>query len=244
MKFELTDNKYIDFLKNIKNHFNASQDSIHKARNEIKIVDFKGESLVIKSFKIPNIINKIVYTFFKDSKAKKSYANSIKIIDFVPKPIGYIEFKKFGLIDESYFVSENFEYDFTIREPLLNAHFLDKEEIFKAFAIFTHKLHENGIFHLDYSPGNILIKKEDKEYIFKIVDINRMEFKALNLDERLKNFSKLWAKDEDLKIIVKEYAKISNSNRENCIKIALKYSQAHKDRKNTKKRVRGQKVVD
>ena len=244
MKFESIHDRYNELLKDIKEYFYISHNSIHKARNEIKTIEFNSENLVVKSFKIPNIINKIVYTFFRDSKAKKSYANSIKIVDFVPKPIGYIEFKKFGLINESYFVSENFEYDFTIREPLINRNFLDKESVFKAFAEFTFKLHEEGIFHLDYSPGNILIKKENESYTFKIVDINRMEFKPLSLDERLKNFSKLWGKDEDLETIVKEYAKLSKSDESSCVKIALKYSQTHKDRKNAKKRLRGEAIVD
>lgn len=244
MKFESIHDRYNALLKNIKEYFDISHNSIHKARNEIKTIEFHNENLVVKSFKVPNIINKIVYTFFRDSKAKKSYANSINIINFVPKPIGYIEFKKFGLIHESYFVSEHFEYDFTIREPLINSDFFDKEALFKAFAEFTYRLHEDGIFHLDYSPGNILIKKDNKGYIFKIVDINRMEFKTLNLDDRLKNFSKLWAKDEDLEIIIKEYAKVSNSDEKSCVKIALKQSQAHKDRKNAKKRLRGEAVVD
>lgn len=232
------------FIVNIRNYFEDSFDSIHKARNEIKVIDFSGESLVVKSFKIPNIINKVVYTFFRDSKAKKSYENSIKIIDFVPRPVGYIEFKKFGFIDDSYFLSENFKYDFTIREPLLQADFRDREGVFKAFARFTYDLHEKGILHLDYSPGNILIKEEDKSYIFKIVDINRMEFRELSSDERLKNFSKLWAKDDDLKTIIKEYAKLIDKDGQSCIESALKYSQAHKDRKNMKKRLRGVEVVD
>ena len=244
MKFDLTDNIYISLLKNIRNYFNNSNNSIHKARNEIKTIDFNGENLVIKSFKIPNIINKIVYTFFKNSKAKKSYDNSIKIIDFVPKPVGFIEFRKFGLIEDSYFISENFSYDFSIREPLLDENFDDKENIFKAFAKFTLELHENNIFHLDYSPGNILVKKEDGNYIFKIVDINRMQFKPLNLDDRLRNFSKLWAKDDDLTNIIQEYSQLINTNAEKCIKIALQYSQTHKDRKNAKKRLKGQEVVD
>ena len=54
------------FLLDIENHFNTSSNSIHKARNEIKIID----EFVVKSFKIPHIINKIAYTFFRDSKAK------------------------------------------------------------------------------------------------------------------------------------------------------------------------------
>ncbi|PLY14331.1 hypothetical protein [Sulfurimonas xiamenensis] len=244
MKFESIQSKYIEFLKNIKSHFDSASSSIHKARNEIKIIDFNGESLVVKSFKIPNIINKIVYTFFRDSKAKKSYQNSLKIVDFVPKPIGYIEFYRFGLLSESYFVSENFKYDFTIREVLKDSNFQEREFIFKEFAAFTFRLHENGILHLDFSPGNILIKKENGGYIFKIVDINRMQFKTLDLNSRLKNFSMLWAKNDDLAIIIKEYAKLVKNDANSCITTALKYSQAHKDKKNMKKRVRGVKVVD
>lgn len=244
MNFEVIKNEYIELLKNIQSYFNNSKNSIHKARNEIKTVDFKEKSLVIKSFKVPNLINRVVYTFFRDSKAKKSYENSVKIAQFVPKPIGYVEFKKSSLLYDSYFVSEHFEYDFTIREVLKNTNFLNRELILKEFAIFTYNLHEEGIFHLDYSPGNILIKKENETYIFKIVDINRMEFKLLNLDDRLKNFSKLWAKDEDLKTIIKEYARLINKDEKQCIKNAVKYSQSHKDIKNAKKRLKGKKVVD
>ena len=247
IKYEINKNLATDFknfLLNIKEFFDNSSESIHKARNEIKIIDFENESLTIKSFKIPHIINQIVYSFFKSSKAKKSYDNSVKIINFVPQPIGYIEFKKFGLLTNSYFVSENFKYDFTIREPLIQSSFDNRDEVFRQFAKFTFELHEQNIFHLDYSPGNILIKKEDNNYIFKIVDINRMQFKELPLDERMKNFSKLWAKNEYLELIIKEYSLLCNKEYSECIDIALKYSMSHKDRINAKKRRRGQSVVD
>ncbi len=244
MHLQVKEEHYNELLENIREYFDDAKLSIHKARNEIKVISFSGQSLVVKSFKIPNIINKFVYTFFRDSKAKKSYANSIKIIDFVPKPIGYIEFKRFGLLDDSYFVSENFEYDFTIREPLLDPHFDNKEKIFNEFAKFSFELHQKDIYHLDYSPGNILIKKQNDDFVFKIVDINRMQFKKLSLDERLKNFSKLWAKDEDLGIIVKAYAELMHSDGKLCVAKALAYSQAHKYKKNIKKRLKGKKVVD
>jgi serine/threonine protein kinase len=244
MKFKTKSKYFNEFIKNIRQYFSLSKDSIHKARNEIKVVDFENTDLVVKSFKVPNFINKIVYTFFKDSKAKKSYDNSIKIIDFVPKPIGYIEFDSFGLIADSYFISESFNFDFTIREPLLDAEYDDKENIFKEFAKFTYKLHENNILHLDYSPGNILIKKDSDGYTLKIVDINRMKFKELTIDERLENFNKLWAKDEDMKSIISEYSKLMGKDSEYCINKAIYYSQKNKDFKNFKKRLKGKKVVD
>ncbi|CAA6813874.1 MAG: FIG00388958: hypothetical protein [uncultured Sulfurovum sp.] len=236
--------KFKNFILNIKQHFKNGENSIHKARNEIKVINCNNQNVVVKSFKIPHLLNKVIYTFFRISKAKKSYDYSIKIAKFVPKAIGYIEFKKFGLIHSSYFVSEHFNYDFTIREPLLDESFEEKEKVLKRFAQFTYELHEEGILHLDYSPGNILIKKENDNYIFKIVDINRMQFKTLTLDERLKNFSMLWAKDKDMEIIAKEYARITSEDSAYCIGKAIHYSQKLKNFKNMKKRLKGKKVVD
>jgi len=245
MIYEAPNERHKDLVTNIKIYFNQEKNSIiYEKRNIIKIVEFEGQEYVVKSFRIPHIINKIAYGFFRDSKAKKSYQNSIKISDFVPKPIAYIEDKKFGLLYKSYFISERFEYDFTIRELLTNSNFEDRENIYKNFAYFTYKLHNAGIQHLDYSPGNILIKKHHHGYIFKIIDINRMEFKTLTQQGRLENFSKLWATDEDLTLIIKEYAKISKIDEKEALIIALKASQKHKNRKNFKKRLKGKKVVD
>mgnify|MGYP000844062284 FL=1 len=233
-----------NFLLNIRTFFQENKNTIHKARNEIKVINYEKKDLVVKSFKIPNLINRIVYTFYRSSKAKKSYEYGLKIKDFTPKPIGYIEFFKSGLISDSYFVSEKFDYDFTIREPLLDADFLNKNEVLKAFAKFSFDLHEAGIFHFDYSPGNILIKKENENYIFKIVDINRMKFFELKLEDRLKNFCKLWAKDEDLIVVIKEYAKLMNKDEKLLVLEALKFSHKHKAKINFKKRLKGKKVVD
>lgn len=244
LKIDEKKQEYKDFLENIKEHFATSKNSIHKARNEIKVINHKGVDLVVKSFKIPNFLNRVIYTFFRSSKAKKSYDYAIKIASFTPKPIGYIEFYENTLLANSYFVSEKFDYDFTIREPLLDINFPNKNEILKAFAKFTFELHEAGIFHFDYSPGNILIKKENGNFIFKIVDINRMKFFDLELNDRLKNFSKLWAKDEDLQVIIKEYARFLQKNEKELVSKALDFSHKHKAKINFKKRLKGKKVVD
>ena len=244
MTYEVLNERQKDLIVNIKSYFNQSSETIFKQRNTIKIVHFEGKKYVVKSFKIPHLINQIIYAFFRDGKAKKSYFNSLRILDFVPTPIGYIKFQKAGRVKESYFVSEPFEYDFTIREPLTSKEYPNKEAIYQAFAKFTNQLHKQGVLHLDYSPGNILIKEYSKGYEFKIIDVNRMLFKQLSTQERLENFAKLWASDEDLTIIIKEYAKLNKLDEKESLEIALKTSQEHKDRKNFKKRLKGKKVVD
>jgi serine/threonine protein kinase len=234
---------FTPFLKDIQEHFSNNNNSIHKARNEIKVLTHHKEDMVVKSFKIPHLLNRVVYSFFRKSKAKKSYEYSIKILDFVPKPIGYIEFHEKGLLERSYFISEHFNYDFTIREPLLDVNFKDREKVFRAFAKFTLALHNKNIFHKDYSPGNILIKKLDDEFIFKIVDINRMGFFTLSEKDRAKNFSKLWASDEVLKVVSDEYQKHHKCS-EIFTQTMLDFNNKNKRIKNFKKRLKGEKVVD
>ena len=244
-KFELNQEylNFEDFLLNISDYFSANDSTIHKARNELKIILHDNLSSIVKSFKIPHLLNRIIYSFFKDSKAKKSYNYSLILKNFAPQPIGYIEFYSYGLLYDSYFVSEEFKYDFTIREPLLDENFEDREEVFRAFARFTFALHDNQIFHKDYSPGNILIKKEKEAYIFKIVDVNRMGFFELTQKQRAKNFSKLWAHDYILEIMAGEYIKHHICDI-NFIEDVLYYSNQNKKIKNFKKRLKGQEVND
>jgi tRNA A-37 threonylcarbamoyl transferase component Bud32 len=244
LSFDTTSKDCEYFLKNISEFFKTSTQNIHKARNHIKIIKYKNKELVVKSFKIPHILNKIVYTFFRPSKAHKSYTNSIRVGQFAPKAVGFVEFKKFGLLHSSFFVADNFKYNFTIRQPLTNISFPNKNEVFKSYAKFVFQLHENNILHLDLSPGNVLVKQTQDGYEFKIVDINRMKFQKLSADKRLKNFEKLWAKDEDMTVIAKEYAKISSLDEQYCIEKAIYYSQKNKNFKNFKKRLKGIEVVD
>jgi len=236
-KFETIDNSYNSFVKDIQKHFQSSTSTIHKARNEIKIIN----NFVVKSFKKPSFLKSIIYSL-TPSKAKRSYLYSLKLKEFAPKPIGYIEFYKNNLLQDSYFVSEKFEYDFTIREVLLDKNFKDRKKILKEFANFSYRLHNNDILHLDYSPGNILIRVEQGEYIFKVVDLNRMKFKKLTIKDRMKNFAKLWISDDDLKIVVSEYEELIGVK--NLYKEALKFSHALKKKVNFKKRLKGIEVVD
>ncbi len=246
IKYELNslcETIYKDFILNIKDYFQQNSQIIHKARNEIKIIEFDNKKFVVKSFKKPSLLKAIYYTK-NSSKAKRSYEYSMKLEDFTPMPIGYIEFYEDDKLADSFYISEYFEYDYTIKEPLREVGFINKEEVLKEFAIFSSAIHDKGILHLDYSAGNILIKKDDDgKYIFKIVDVNRMVFKDLSLNERLKNFNMLWASDENMTIIATQYAKINNLDVDMVVKKAIGYAFRLKLFKNFKKLIKG-KVKD
>ncbi len=232
-----------DFLLNIKTYFQKSLNTIHKARNELKIIECEdGLQTVVKAFKIPNIINQIVYAYFRDSKAKKSYENAIKLQNLgvnTPEPIGYIEFYRSFLFKESFFIAKKHNYDFTIREPLRNLELEDRINIIKEFVAFTFNLHKKGVYHKDYSAGNILVSKKDKKWEFSVVDINRMEFKIIDFKIGLDNFAKLWLDDENLNLIATEYAKLSNIEEEIAIKILKESDENLKKFVEFKRKIRG-----
>lgn len=185
-------------------------------RNKIRIFDFQGIKINVKSFKIPNVINKIVYRFFRKSKAKRSFEFANILLEKgigTPQPIAYIEHFGFGLKD-SYYMSEHLSYDFTIREPFLDKNFPDRENVLRQFTRFTYELHQKGIEFLDHSPGNTLVQKEsENNYKFFLVDLNRMTFhNQIDFETRMKNFAKLTPDEDILLIESSEYAKLINED--------------------------------
>jgi tRNA A-37 threonylcarbamoyl transferase component Bud32 len=184
-------------------------------RNSIKLFDLEGKTINIKSFKVPNLINQIAYKFFRKSKAQRSfeYANKLTRLNIgTPQPIAYYEFETTLLFKNSFYISEHLNCDLTYRELTTNFNYPDHESILRAFTRFTFNLHENGIHFLDHSPGNTLIKKTKAGYRFYLVDLNRMEFKDLGFEERIRNFSRLTAHKSLVEIMSDEYSKCINVN--------------------------------
>lgn len=245
-KFELNEQykNTKDFLLNIKKYFQENSNTIHKARNELKVIKYDDLQTVVKAFKVPNKINQIVYAYFRDSKAKKSYKNAVKLRSLglnTPEPIGYIEFYRNFLFKESFFIAKKYDYDFTIREPLRNKELANREEIIKKFVEFTFNLHKNNVYHKDFSAGNILVSIQGEDYEFSVVDINRMEFKAIDLYTGLDNFAKLWLDEDDIVLIASTYAKLANVEEKEAIDILKKCDVKLKNFVEFKRKIRGKK---
>lgn len=205
---------YKDEILNFINHFSeVGKPVIEGQRNSIKIFDLVAEKINIKSFKTPNAVNKIVYSFFRKSKAERSfqYANHLISNNIgTPFPIAFAENKSGLTFKDSYYVSEHLGCDLTFRELVTNPDYPNHEEILRAFTRFTFKLHEQEIEFLDHSPGNTLIQLNNGDYKFFLVDLNRMNFKNLDFEERMKNFARLTPKKEMIEVMANEYANLIN----------------------------------
>ncbi|WOD43916.1 lipopolysaccharide kinase InaA family protein [Hwangdonia lutea] len=225
----------------IENFDVLGEDFGNQERNSLKLFQLENETINVKSFKVPHLINQIAYRFFRKSKAQRSfeYANRLKDLNIgTPQPIAYYEFKTPFLFKESYYISEQIDCDYTYRELTTDFNIPNYDDILRAFTRFTFDLHEKGVHFLDHSPGNTLIKKTEKGYDFYLVDLNRMEFKNLDFETRIKNFSKLTIHKAMVEVMSDEYAKCSGENYETIFNLMWQETEAFQEKYHRKRRLK------
>ncbi len=242
MKFKFS-NKYsaqkdviLELLSNFENEGELLNDG---RRNVLKLLPLNGQKLNVKSFKIPNLVNRIAYNFFRKSKAERSFINATYLLDHgigTPHPVGFLEETCSLLFNKSYYVSEQLEADITFRELILDPEYPNREEILRKFTAFTHQLHENNILFKDHSPGNTLIKKNGANYDFFLVDLNRMEFKELTFEDRIHNFTRITSKQDMVAIMSDEYAKLTGIDYDIIFEPMWKHTAAFQEKFYRKKR--------
>ncbi|WP_034057283.1 lipopolysaccharide kinase InaA family protein [Lacinutrix jangbogonensis] len=220
-------------------HFNTEGDYVTKGeRNVIKSFKVGGETLNVKSFKTPKLINSFVYKHLRKSKAKRSFEYAKKLISYnilTPFPVGYVENSSSTGLTSSYYISKHVDYDFDFRDLIHNPLFDNRDQILKQFTQFAFKLHENNINFLDHSPGNTLIIKDQSKYDFYLIDLNRMQFETMDLSKRMDNLKRLWLSKKMIQVIAKEYAEISDYPYQEVYNLLFQSSQDFKRRINRKK---------
>jgi len=208
-------------IKQMIDSFDQEGETFWQKRNTVKVFELKGQKMVIKSFKIPHLINRFAYRYIRKSKARRSYEHATVLLEKgmrTPKPIAYQEDVDIVGLKKSFYVSENLDYDFDFN-ALYDIDFSDRKNILEQFAEFTYDLHEKGIHHFDHSRGNtLIIDKKDRTYDFYLIDLNRMVFEDMNYQKRVDNFNRLGLTPEMIKIISKKYAELIDVDEEKVFK--------------------------
>lgn len=196
---------------------------VYKGRNHVVSTRVADRDINIKAFRIPNIINRLVYTTFRKSKARRSYENSLRLRNLgfdTPEPLAYVELRNGFLLGKSYFVSQQLWGFHELRS------FMPGEDINRLadqLGALIARLHDVGVWVKDFSQGNILRRISDRgRYEFFMVDLNRMEFDVTDRHKLMTNF---WHITEDASFwykLVKAYARHAN------IPYAQALSEAHR----------------
>jgi hypothetical protein len=227
----------------VENFAVAGENFVEGKRNVIRIFPLGTEKMNIKSFRIPNFVNKILYRYVRKSKARRSFEFAQRLAENgigTPQPIAYIEKHDAVGVRESYYVSEHLEADLTFRELVSFPDYPEHETILRQFTAFSYELHQKGIEFLDHSPGNTLIRKiAGQRYAFYLVDLNRMKFHdVLSFEKRMKNLSRLTPKKEMVAVMSSEYARLSGEDETKVFETLWKFTSEFQHRFHRKKKMK------
>lgn len=186
-------------------------------RNLIKMFEAPdGTRLNVKRYKKPVFPSNIIYsTGIRKPKGRRAYtyppillAKGIQ----TPEAVAYIEDRHLGMLQHSWFISIQCPYAHLLYE-MGDATENVYAPIAKALAAYAANMHDKEVLHLDFSPGNILWDVDHQgtthgkqEYHFSIVDINRMRFGAVNMEDGCRSFARLWGPKHFIELLVREYA--------------------------------------
>jgi serine/threonine protein kinase len=213
-------------LLEIPSLFEAEGSIIYNERNKIKLFEVEGHRICVKRYRRPSLFKRFIYSFFRKPKAVRAFVHSGELIRRgfpSPQPVACFIQKKWGLFCDSYYLSLMVDfprnmYEFGKGEAAGRGHIL------RAFARLTAELHEAGILHKDYSPGNILFTISKNGIEFCLIDTNRMSFSDyVSMGKGCANFARLWGNDEVFRMIAREYALSRRLNEAMCCAKILRH---------------------
>jgi tRNA A-37 threonylcarbamoyl transferase component Bud32 len=227
-----------DFIRQLPKSFEHEGELLYDKRNKVKRYRVNNEVLTVKRYKRPNVIQRIVYTFFKKSKTERAYlfAGMLRERGFdTPHEVAYIEQKRNGLFLDGYFVSLNCDYP--PLSELLRKRDFDRQPA-NELAAYMVRLHEKGVLHGDLNLTNILYHTDDKgSYQFTLIDTNRSKFKSPTKKECLENLKRLTHSKALLRYIVMQYAISRGWNPRECALEVFRYLLQFEQKRHRKRKL-------
>ena len=215
-----------EFIASVPSLFEKGEgEVIYKGRNELRCFSYGGKEFIVKSFRRPHFINRLVYGFIRPSKASRAYQNAIKLMELgigTPVPVAYIDIRSNLLFDKSYLITLKSECSHVYVE-LFQKDFKEEEQVLREIGRVTAIMHNKGYVHKDYGCGNILFENTPEGVIIEMVDLNRMYFGKVDIKMGCKNFERLPSTPQMHKWIAQEYAKGRNFNPDECLKYIVHY---------------------
>lgn len=200
---------------------------IYKGRNTLRKFDYRGISLMVKSYHRPRLINRFVYGILRPSKAMRAFKNAQLLLHLgigTPHPIGYINVRRLGLFDQSYLVTKTSTCTHNYGQIMKTPNEFD--DVLQALGRDTARLHEYGYWHKDYGRGNILFERNDEgEVHIELVDLNRMGHGVVNIQDGCKNFERLPATPHMHRVLAEAYAKERNFDSNECYRLMVEARQ-------------------
>lgn len=225
-KYKITVNPAFSYLDDVvrdvaRNGLPSDTVLIHKGRNRVGWIEREGIKLNIKAFKVPIFINRIVYTHLRPSKAARSYDNAMRLLSLgflTPEPVAYIEETVNGLLTRSYYISRQIQGGSMRRLPENPLY----EPLLEAVAADLVRMHREGVWMKDFTPGNVLWAKNTSGNGFDLyyVDLNRIDFGVRDMRLLSRCFSAFVYDDADVVKFAQAYARAASLAEDTVVALA------------------------
>ena len=192
--------------------------TLHAGRNLIRTstISCPGRGSIevaVKAFAVPSRPRGFIYAHLRQSKARRSMINAQKLVELgvgTPDPIACIEYQGSGCLRHSYYVSRYWHHDYDLTSLLYRGanHDRNTEVLLEQLVRFTVAQHDYGVLHRDYNPGNILVRSGGEKFEFALVDLNRLNFKHLEMRDRISGLVRLTTVIDYLRNIGRRYARL------------------------------------
>lgn len=210
---------------------------IYDKRN--KLVRFSNGiiTVVVKRYKIPNLAQRIFYTFFGKTKAAKAFAFAEEYRKrgiATPAEVAYMESSKHGLFYKGYFVS--LAVDGIDPRPVLEQQ--PQPKLLAIMAKQIQRLHLAGIIHGDLNLSNMMLLPDGR---LEMIDINRSTFRKTPIIDRnqcLDNLTRLTHIRPLYSALLSEYAKLQKWNAEAFVADGLNRLDNFEAKKARKKQIK------
>lgn len=194
-------------------------------RNTVEKIRLKDKLFVLKKYKRPALINCLIYTWFRKSKARRAFEYAELFLNRgieTAAPVAYIEIKKNGFFHTGYFLSEFLSYPLVADTDKNGICGEEKDALMHDLVLFTLQLHLNKVIPLDYNPNNIFYHKENDKYNFALIDINRLKLgKVPGIRLSMNAFNQLGIPAGDFTKVIPWYAEKRGFDLEECIFFTL-----------------------
>lgn len=166
------------------------------------LTEIREFTICVKRYNYQNFFYALK-TLFRKSRGKKVWEKAQILLNLqvsIPYPLAYLERRNFGLLKESLFVTTWIDNAFSLeqffennfKEIFKGAHLKEKHHFINQVAHYLKNIHDLGIFHRDLKSKNILVKTQDKQYHFYLLDLDSLKIKRnLSYKNRLKDLARL-----------------------------------------------------
>ena len=228
--------KYKDFIEAIPAAFDTcGGETLKDKRNSVKVLRHAGQAFVVKRFKRVSLLQAVIYTLFRPTKAERAYRFAAEMRRrgiSTPRGVAYIEQSQRGLFRTGYFVCEQSEGREAF-ELLVDAKEFCRP-LADAIADYVVFMHSRGVLHGDLNSANFLFTETARgKYLLDVIDTNRSHFRdGMPTDrECLDNLKRFTHRRDLYEYFIRAYARRRGWDEEATLGKAVRLLERFENRK-------------